>query len=131
MNRRGRIVRDDRDVAASFVASLSQFAHRVPFHRQVRPGNLDQRRCHGRHDERKEERIPLLAPGVHIRHERGLVHTRRERIHKVEEEGDDEQDRVARSDVFEPVRPIVVRQWGYRGRWWYGQCLVLLVRPVE
>lgn len=60
-------------VPARLVAGLSQLPDRVPFHRYVGTRDLDQRRGDGRHDEREEERVAFLSPGMYIGHEGGLV----------------------------------------------------------
>ena len=131
MHRRGRIVRRNGDVATRFVARLREFAHGLTLHREVRPGHLHESACHAGHDERKKEWIPLLPVRVDVGHEAGLVHAWRQRIHKVEEKSDDEEDRIAWRDVLEPVRAVVVRQGGYHGGRGYGERLVLFGEPVK
>jgi hypothetical protein len=41
-------------------------------------------------------------------HERGLVNARREGIHEIEEEVDDEHDRLSRRNILKSVRSIII-----------------------
>lgn len=61
-------------------------------------------------------RVPVRAcafPWGDTSGEPGPAWTRRW-VHKVEEERDDEQHGVARRDVLEPVRAVIVGERGYR-----------------
>jgi hypothetical protein len=131
MHRCRRVVRDDGDVARGLVARLRKLADRGAVEGDVRPRDLDECRGNGAHDERKEHRVALLPACVQVGHEARLVDAGREWVYKVEEERDDERDRVPGRDVLEPVRLVAVRERRDRARGCGPRrVLLLLVRPV-
>ena len=117
-------------MSTRLMAGLRELPDRVTLHGEIRPRNLYECGRDRGHDQCEEERITLLPPCVDVRHKRRFVHARRQWINKVEKEGNNEENGIARRNVFQPVRAVVVRKWGYN-RWREnGEGLILLVRPV-
>jgi hypothetical protein len=112
---------------ACFVARLRKLADSMSFHWQVRSWDLHKRGGDCGHDESKKQRVSLLSTRMNVCHERGLVYAWRQRIDKVEEQGNDKEHGVSRGYILEPMGPVIIRKRGYRGRRGYGELLVLLV----
>lgn len=90
MGRSRRIVGGNSDMPTSFVAGLRQLAHRIPLHRKIGSGHLNQGGSDSRHDQRKKERIPFLSSRVDVRHERRLVEAWSQGIDEVEKKSEDQ-----------------------------------------
>ena len=101
-----RVIRYNRYVPAGFMTSLSELPNGMSLHRQICPWQLHKRAGDETHRESKEKRVTLFTPSMDVGHEAGLVYAWRERVDKVEEQGDDQHDRVSWGDIFQAMRAV-------------------------